>query len=475
MGTHSWPLRARRLVGLVFSVTLVAGVIVAEAPPAGASPGWSIATSPSPTGPTNGQLSGMSCPSTTSCFAVGNYTSPLAEHWDGTRWSIMAARNAGSFSILTGVFCPTTSSCFGVGYYSSGSTTKTLVERWNGASWSIMASPNPSGSTYDVLRSVWCRGDTDCFAVGDHATGTMHTTLTEHWDGIAWSIVDSPNPADATASYLTSVRCIPSTTMCVAVGYYETTSDTKTLVERWDGTTWSIVASPNPTSKPFNLLTGVACPGPTTCFAVGNSGDGFAKNPFIERWNGTTWSIMASPTFMARQSHLSAVKCLSAASCLAVGARGNNTLVERWNGTAWSVVASPNAPGASSSELNAVWCFNESSCNAVGDGAAVGALAEHWNGTSWSVAPNALGSSRSELAQVACPSTTRLHGRRHLFDRLGHQIAGGALERDALVDREHPNPGSLSSVLDRRVVPEHDELLLPSATSRTPTRPRRRS
>ena len=66
------------------------------------------------------------------------------------------------------------------------------------------------------------------------------------------------------------------------------------------------------------------------------------------------------------------------------------TVIERWNGSQWAAVASP-SPGTLSNGLNAtsrrsplkdVW--------AVGSSAG-GTLAEHWDGTSWSVFPSANG------------------------------------------------------------------------------------
>ena len=394
------------LVRVAVSVGLIAGVIVVPAAPASATPVWSITPSPSPVGPTNGLLSGVSCATATICFAVGNANSALVQRWNGNRWSLMASPKAGTGrdNALSGVACPTSTSCFAVGAYSTGSATRTLVEHWDGTSWSIMASPNGSGSTYDVLSSVSCVGPASCIAVGEGAGASSLATLVEHWDGTAWSIVASPNPTAALQSYLTAVRC-PTTTKCVAVGYYTTASATKTLAERWDGTSWSILASPNPGGTTFTVLSGLACPGVTSCFAVGNYGSNSDRRTLIARWDGTSWSIVASPHPAAVQSHLTNARCLSTTSCYAVGAYGDNTLVERWDGTAWSFVPSPNARGAGTSELNAVACITATRCIAVGD-SDVTTLVEQWNGTSWSISAPPLGGSQSGLAQVACSSTT---------------------------------------------------------------------
>jgi hypothetical protein len=56
---------------------------------------------------------------------------------------------------------------------------------------------------------------------------------------------------------------------CWAVGYYFTGSVVQTLIERWDGTSWAIVTSPNPSASLNNLLYGVTCVSASDCWAMG--------------------------------------------------------------------------------------------------------------------------------------------------------------------------------------------------------------
>ena len=110
----------------------------------------------------------------------------------------------------------------------------------------------------------------------------------------AWSIVTSPN-GGTRANLLPGVSCL-SDSDCLAVGYYESHDLVRqTLVESWNGTTWSIVPSPNEGTK-NNALNGVSCISPTWCEAVGDydNGSGATEN-LIESWNGTSWSIVSSP------------------------------------------------------------------------------------------------------------------------------------------------------------------------------------
>ena len=110
------------------------------------------------------------------------------------------------------------------------------------------------------------------------------------------------------------------------------------------------------------------CTSNTNCFAVGYTGAG---KSLIERWNGTTWSIMASQNRTANNALL-AVKCVTDADCVAVGGQSLNAptigsrLIEHWNGTAWSIVPSPGPAPTAQSYLSGVSCPTAGNCIAVG-------------------------------------------------------------------------------------------------------------
>jgi hypothetical protein len=175
------------------------------------------------------------------------------------------------FSVLFGVSCPVTASCYAVGYGSGGSplaVTATLVEHWDGTTWSILTSPNPSGTTDSVLSGVSCPSTTSCNGVGEYLNGSVGDTLAEHWNGTSWSVVPSANVSGAIESDLTGVSC-PGTSNCFAVAFSSTSAGDRTLTEHWDGTSWSIVTSPNPAGATDSDLNGVSCPTTTRCYAVG--------------------------------------------------------------------------------------------------------------------------------------------------------------------------------------------------------------
>ncbi len=210
------------------------------------------------------------------------------------------------------------------------------MEQWNGTSWSIVASPNPGGSTDSRLNGVSCPSPTDCYAVGYAQIGPARDTLVEQYTGIGWSTVASPNTT-ATNTVLNGVSCA-GTELCVAVGNASTEgAGVAGVVEQWSGTSWSIVASPNPGGSTNYSLSGVSCPSPTSCDAVGSyETDAATDATLIEQWSGASWSIVTSPEPSgSTDSGLSGISCPSTASCAAVGNQyrhaSDYTLIERYD------------------------------------------------------------------------------------------------------------------------------------------------
>jgi hypothetical protein len=352
---------------------------------------WSIAPLVSHT--SQSQLLGVSCPSVTACNAVGTSDDEaLAERWNGTRWVLVATPGpvgAGD-AALNSVSCPTTTTCFAVGSSTSasGSTTKVLIQQWNGAKWSMVSAPNPTGSNETQLSGVSCTSATDCAAVGFSSTATVQKSLAEHWNGTSWSIVPTPNASGAGDTSLGGVSC-PSAASCMAVGTSVTVSASsvtaKTLIERWNGTSWTIVPSPSPTgSSSLDRLSGVSCPSSSDCTAVGYAltigTTSIAIESLAEHWNGTAWTTTASPNVTSTETLLNGVSCPSVNNCTAVGDNATGTaVVEQWNGTSWAAVTTANPPGGTSAELSGVSCPNPASCYAVGSSsssASVDTLAE---------------------------------------------------------------------------------------------------
>jgi hypothetical protein len=382
---------------------------------------WTIVPSPNVAFYSN-HLTGVACNSTADCWAVGlsDYTESrtLIEHWDGSAWAIVASPNpSNNQNELYGVTCISTSDCWAVG----SSAAQTLVEHWDGGVWSVVSSPNPGPQIQAFLYGVTCVSSSDCWAVGRSGGGggggaLYLQTFIVHWNGAAWSSAASPSTSATRDNVLTSVAC-DSSSGCWAVGYYEGGFDAnensiyQTLIERWDGATWSIVSSPNASHDRSNILNSITCPSASQCWAVGAYADGTSAPSLILQWNGVIWSIVPDPISMPHAAFLNGVACVSNSSCRAVGTRDEGqTLTEHLDGASWSAVNSPNAIGGGwETYFNGVACNSASDCWAVGD-ARFGsefrdhALIEHWNGNSWSIIQAPYSPDDQVLYDVTCVS-----------------------------------------------------------------------
>ena len=362
-------------------------------------PRWVIVKSPNNGSPGTNELFAITCASALDCWAVGysdvgSGYNTLIEHWNGSLWAIVSSpNNTGDNNILYGVTCNSTSDCWAVGTYSdkNGLFQRTLTEHWNGNAWNIVSSPNRglSSPPVDVLVGVACISASECWAAGsnDDRNG-VGQTLVERWDGTLWTIVDSPNPSGSN-SFRTVVCASPSPPEeCWAVGETVTgVGRAQTLIEEWDGSAWSIVSSPN--SGNYNDLLGVTCASQGDCWAVGYYSGATNNQTLTEHWNGISWAIVSSPnTSTAQDNYLTAVACASASDCLAAGYHANGTsvfqtLTEQWDGNLWTIVSSPNPSGAQDSELFGITCVSAAQCWAAGYYSTTGppqTLVETWQG-----------------------------------------------------------------------------------------------
>src|SRR5712692_10697536 len=149
-----------------------------------------------------------------------------------------------------------------------------------GAAWGVVPSPN-RGTHENELAGLAAIASDDIWAVGRYNSGrpptvTGRDTLALHWDGTAWAGVPTPNPTWSGADFFTLEDAdAVSSGLVWSVGYAENFASLKstTLIERWNGSAWSIVPSPNPGGSNLpNKLFAVAVSGPRDVWAVGEAG-----------------------------------------------------------------------------------------------------------------------------------------------------------------------------------------------------------
>jgi hypothetical protein len=383
---------------------------------------WSVQGVPNPASAQQSLLSAVSCASATACTAVGYATQraetvqvTLAERWNGTRWASQAGPGdlgGQEPNVLTAVSCRSGAACTAVGYYENHlfGTPRTLAERWAGARWVLQPTPHPASARSGTLNGVSCASARSCAAVGSYpATRGGHLVnlaLAERWNGRKWAIQHIPGPARMSDSSLAAVSCA-SVRACTAVGRYSVRRHGRTvhlsLAERWNGANWAVQRSPSPAGGSGSSLAGVSCASARACTAVGSHTvkrlGHVVSMSLAERWNGRHWVIEPRPSLPGgSDGSLTAVSCVSARACTAVGNYADTVLAtgvplaERWNGIRWTVQPSPSPAGASDSSLTAVSCASARACVAVGNyqASSSGAgttLAERWNGQPWVIQP----------------------------------------------------------------------------------------
>jgi hypothetical protein len=116
---------------------------------------WTLAASPNTSAKDRNTLNSVSCAGAFRCIAVGTYLNSrngfnqtLVLTGNRAAWSIAASPNAEAPSRdednwLNGVSCVSTSSCTAVGYYTTPKAiTQSLIETWNGHRWETVENPS---------------------------------------------------------------------------------------------------------------------------------------------------------------------------------------------------------------------------------------------------------------------------------------------------------------------------------------------
>src|SRR3984893_8387490 len=234
---------------------------------------------------------------TNNVWAVGSSGSgPLAAQWNGSGWNLFTPPSTLVGSTLAGVAALSPTDIWAVGFGSpmiGAQTTRTLIEHYDGATWSMVPSPNLSPTSSDQLRSVSAASAVDVWAVGNSVDGTTHQTLTEHWNGISWSIVASPNVGTGD-NMLTAVGALPNSTAWAVGSWTDGVGVWKPTTLRFDGASWTVVHGPTFDAGSTASLLSVAAISPDNIWAAGYIENTYL-HPLVEHWDGQRWTVVPSP------------------------------------------------------------------------------------------------------------------------------------------------------------------------------------
>lgn len=301
-------------------------------------------------GTTNNGLLAVAASSPTDIWAVGQ----TAIHFDGTAWTAYATPmiHGDNTSYLDGVvdFSPT--DAWAAGIVGIGTATPgQVLEHWNGAAWNVVTGPTFASGDQPEIFGMTAVSANDIWAVGTLLTANQTLeALFEHWDGSAWTAY--------TGFFYGFFRAVSADASndIWAVGY----NGNVTFSEHFDGTSWTHVPTPN-VGTGANSLGGVVALAPDNVWAVGFSTASTQPPPgqydvptktLIEHYDGTSWSVVSSPNVgpnsQYQSNRLLGVTAVSPTDIWAFGsyfaASGSEnqiTLLMQWNGSIWSLAPSP--------------------------------------------------------------------------------------------------------------------------------------
>jgi hypothetical protein len=243
---------------------------------------WSLLTTP--TLPAAASLAAVSASSATDAWAVGwtgGYTHiALSEHWNGSAWSVVPGPGSkAKFFALRGVADLSPTSAYAIG------SDPGVAYHWDGTAWRTVTLRDTSF----MASSITAVSATDIWLIGSTSAGATAEAM--NFNGTTWTVVPLQQPTANTA-ILNGVTAVAANDIW-AVGDLRSASGATvgTLTEHWNGSAWSIVPSPTPTGM-FPVLNAVAARGSGDVYAVGYAqpGGSGAAQGLILRWNGTTWS-----------------------------------------------------------------------------------------------------------------------------------------------------------------------------------------
>jgi len=293
---------------------------------------------------------------------------------------------------------------------------QTLTEHYDGSGWTVVSSPNPSTSGGgSQLNAVAAVSPASVWAVGRIDQGSTDQTLIEHWDGSSWTVqqAGAPGLPAGTSASLSAVTATSATDIWAAgASAAAGPARAQPLIEHYDGHAWTVI--PGGSLAPGNTggtLAGVSATSPADAWAVGTTATGNSiGHTLTEHWNGTSWTVVPSAN-PGLPSDLTGVAALTSNNAWAVGSTTSNgssqALIEHWDGRTWTQAAIP-AIGTAS-RLNGVAATSDRNIWAAGDFSDSNGghtLAEQFDGNNWNLIPSPDGGQANELLGVGTSSAT---------------------------------------------------------------------
>ena len=403
---------ARRAIAAVASALIIVAAAAASGPAAAVALAGRIPPGlrglPGLSSSEGGSLYGVAAVSASDVWTVGYQTTVAGdskdsvEHWDGSTWQQEAVPSPGSvkwpYAGLTSVAAVSADDVWAAGTAdtpNNGYSFTSYMEHWNGTAWKqTMLSPKCSwnGQPWDGLNSIAVLSANNVWAAGFCYWSSLSggtSTLVEHWNGSTWTQLATPNPSSV-EDYFYGVTAVSANDVW-AFGFQGDPGSCTPLVEHWNGTKWSVVQTPRlPTAAVTGLLTSGSVVSANNIYAVGHWNNARRGVSLVDNWNGTKWSTVASQSLTGSNAPvLSGVSAVSAKDIWAAGyviGGNNNVLADHYNGHTWALTQVAGLSGTKVPYLYGVVAVTASDAWAVGEwvhSRSSGPLVEHFNGKQW--------------------------------------------------------------------------------------------
>jgi hypothetical protein len=287
--------------------------------------------------------------------------------------------------------------------------------------WNVTTTVNPKPAQVNdtYFAGVSASGPDEAWAVGTYADKeALDAPLAEHWNGTTWTQVSVPQPTGQQATFDAVDDLGPDDAWAVGTSFSGGAGASPagvTLIENWNGTSWSIVPSPNGASGTpgdANILDAIAATGPDNVWAAGwvDNNDADTLTMLFEQWNGTSWSVVPSPGNGSKFEIATSLTAISPNDVWAVGSYAEDgTLAANWNGKKWSIVPTPEITNTGPETENTLTAVTADGPDDVWASGYADVDSEnfatpyvlHWQGSSWTLTevPN-LGTEGSRLRSI---------------------------------------------------------------------------
>lgn len=446
----------RAAVALAVAVLVCAAstlVATASSGPASISALWHAVSGPMPQ--PNGEqfgsgVGGVACPTTGGCIAVGSFSLATATSSMLVDTERAGAWNAGSGKLpsngppndsswLSGIACASTTTCDAVGTYTSMAASQSAeVDTITGGTATgateVSAPATDAGSAgVSDLSSIACPSTTRCTAAGGYQDLAGDAFgFVSNGSGSTWSQgVEIPMPADAGANPRVSVGRLSCTAAgdCVVVGSYEDASgDTEAFVDTITSgvpATAVEVAAPSGAATPVDAsLSGVSCTSVGTCTAVGSTlqADEDFEPIYVQVSGGAPGAAQLLSAPPGGSSSLSVIDCTATGICTASGAyagpsSSTETVVVALSGGTWGTPDVVTPPSLDSTNpdpsVGEITCASSTACTLVesvhqaefSHAAVASSTGGTWSTTKLLAVPSTIGSKESgTVGAISCPN-----------------------------------------------------------------------